>query len=267
MSYILIFGVEFTTGCVFYWILFWKLFSKCEEIGKTPDDCMTTSSKTLSTIHSILMLTSFFDFFYYQRWESPLIDEPGLSGHIWSIASSYFVADTIAHLLCFVSYSKSIIPRKWDKIYHHLLAILWWFICQWPTFKNGWSFFSPIYAAEISTIFLNLYWFGKNGIYKHKKLEKIFQMLFVILWFLVRVPIMIYSLKWLFNNWNTMKDNPEFPKRAMVYIVITLFLMMPLQLIWTAMIVRKIMQKMGHNKGNGKVSKLLDASMGSIKES
>lgn len=260
MAYRFIFGAEFLICCVLYWKLFWNLFAKNKKSGHSPDHCMTASSKTLSTIHSIVMLTSFFDFFYYQRWKSPLIDEPGLSGHIWAIASSYFVSDTIAHLVCFSTYHKSIIHRKWEKIYHHSLAILWWFICQWPTFKNAWSFFSPIYCGEISTIFLNLYWFGKNGIYKHKKLEKIFQLIFVILWFIVRIPIMIYCLKWLFINWNLMRDNPEFPLRAMIYIVMTSFLMLPLQLTWTALIIRKVLQKI-----SGKSSS--DASIGNIKDS
>ena len=74
-------------------------------------------------------------------------------------------------------------------------------------------------------------------------------------------------LKWLWSNWNAMRDSPEFPTRAMIYIVMTLFLMLPLQLTWTALIIRKILQKISGKQSRDIASNLLDKSIGKIKES
>ena len=64
-----------------------------------------------------------------------------------------------------------------------------------------------------------------------------------------------------------MRDSPEFPTRAMIYIVMTLFLMLPLQLTWTALIIRKILQKISGKQSRDIASNLLDKSIGKIKES
>ena len=100
-----------------------------------------------------------------------------------------------------------------------------------------WAFSSPIFGTELSTIFLNIQWFGKH--FKKKRLEKICKILFVITWFSVRVPIVFYSSIWIIVNFKAMKDNPEFPFHAFVYIVIILFTMLPLQMIWTVIIATK----------------------------
>jgi len=232
-----LFGTECIGSAVIYWAIFWKLFKKSELIGKTPKDCLSIATNTISTIHSLLSLPALFDFFYHQRWNAPLIDEPGLSGHIWAIGNGYLISDLFAHFACFMFYDKSIIPRRWDSIAHHIISLGYWFICQWPTFKNAWAIFSSMYAIELSTIFLNTQWFGKH--FKMKKLEKVSKILFVITWFLVRVPVLTYVMVWLFQKFEEMRDNPEFPLRALVYLIIGAVPMIPLQIVWTLFIAWK----------------------------
>ena len=240
-EYLYIFGTECLASTAIYWTIFWKLFAKCEFNGKSPKDCLSISTNTISTIHSVLMLSTFFDFFYYKRYESQLISEPHLTGHIWAIGQGYVIADTLAHLTLFKAFDKSKIPRRYDIMAHHMIGLPLWFITQWPTFKNAWAFFAPIYAVELTTIFLNLQWFGKY--FKNKRLENISKILFAATWFPTRPVICIYCLKWLIENWKEMNENPEFPARAKIYMIISAFPMISLQLIWTVYIAWKLVKK------------------------
>ena len=56
---------------------------------------------------------------------------------------------------------------------------------EWPTFRNAWSLNSILWGTEITTIFLNLQWFGKY--FNKPKLERISKLLFTVLWFPIRV--------------------------------------------------------------------------------
>eukprot|EP01084_Bolivina_argentea_P164180 285469_1 len=130
---IYVFGVETTISAVVYHFIFWKLFAFFEIRKKTPKLCLTLSTNSISTMNAILLtFPSFVDFFYYQRWKYPTIDEPKLAGHIWAIGLGYFIADLTAHLICYNIYNKSTIPRRLDIIIHHILPILVWFMVQVP---------------------------------------------------------------------------------------------------------------------------------------
>ena len=85
--------------------------------------------------------------------------------------TGYTIADLMAHLACYSKFDGTVIPRRWDVILHHIFGSLWFPMSQWPTFRNAWNMMSIMWAVEITTIFLNLEWFGKY--FKIPKLERI----------------------------------------------------------------------------------------------
>ena len=236
-----IFTGEFLASSAIYGAIFWKLFNRFKHIGKSPKDCLSLSTNTISTIHSILMMSSFFDFFYNHRWTSHIIDEPLFTGHIWSVATGYYFTDSIGHLLCYMIFDKKLIPRRIDIIMHHLVAVPWLFICQWPSFMYAWGLFSPLPCIELTTIFLNLQWYGKH--FKKKKLERISQIFFVVTWFPVRLGITAYYVWWLIVNWKEMSENEDFPVQTQIYLTFTGIILVPLQVIWSIFIAWKIVQE------------------------
>eukprot|EP01084_Bolivina_argentea_P002031 3745_1 len=201
-----IYAAEFTAGVVVYHSIFWKIFAHCENTRKlNPKQSLLFATNTLSTIHSVWFLSSFYDFFINKRWQKPLIDEPRLGGHIWSIGTAYFVVDLLGHIICFLNYNKKVIPRRWDIIAHHIVCGLGFFLWEIPTPIYAWNIASLYPLMEISTIFLNLQWFARH--YKHIKMEKISKILFLVTWLLVRVPITIYTASWLFMYHNKIFKN------------------------------------------------------------
>eukprot|EP01084_Bolivina_argentea_P159006 276947_1 len=230
------FGGEYIASTIIYHVIFWKLFTHFQKVkNKPPKDCLNIATNTISTINSIISCLAFYDFFVYQRWKKPTIDDPLLAGHIWAFGSGYFTADLIAHIVCFMAYNSKKIPRRWDVLLHHIILVNWWFIGVWPKFIYGWNVYSIFYGVEMSTIFLNLQWFGKY--FENKKLENMSKKLFILTWYLVRVPIIIYCIYWFFKYWD--KINNDMPLAAKIYLFVGLIFLTPLQFIWSVLIIWK----------------------------
>eukprot|EP01084_Bolivina_argentea_P292776 503424_1 len=235
-EYMYMFGGEFIFASIAYYAIFWKLFSYFQIVQKKqPMDCLNLSTNIISTIHSFISTLALLDFFTYRRWEKPTIDEPRLVGHIIAVGTGYMFADVVAHLNCYFVYKSTEVQRRWDTIIHHILNIGWWFCCEWPEFIWGWAALSPIYGGEISTLFLNAQWFAKY--FKKENLKNISQILFLITWFFVRVPIAIYATWWVIKYWK--KIDHDLPLYSVIYWKSLLFTMLPLQIIWSIMILIK----------------------------
>eukprot|EP01084_Bolivina_argentea_P086939 157087_1 len=203
------------------------------------EDSLTMSTNTISTIHSLLVtLPSFVDFLYFKRWENPIIDDPKLAGSIWACAIAYFLVDLIGHLSCYVAYNSKTVTRRWDSIIHHLVAIIGFLCIQIPKPIHFWGIFSLIMGSELSTIFLNLQWYGKH--FKNEKLKKISKICFIISWMFVRLPIFLYIAYFFITNWERITN--EVPSRIYIAAVTTLSPAILLQIIWTVLIIWKMRQ-------------------------
>eukprot|EP01083_Nonionella_stella_P007169 20717_1 len=231
------FGAEFCVSSAAYHLVFWKLFRYYKRKLKDPKSCLLLSTNTISTINAVIIpIPGLIDFVIYKRWERPTIDEPKIAGHIWAVCMGYLNADLIGHLLCFMRHNKHEIPRRWDTIIHHIILLSFWIGVEFPKPIYVWNIFALFPAWEITTIFLNLQWLGKH--FKHKKLERISQLLFVALWFPVRVGITVYCLYCLVKYWK--KIRKDLPPRQSTTLVTCLIPFCMLQLIWTVLLIRKV---------------------------
>eukprot|EP01084_Bolivina_argentea_P234082 394098_1 len=241
------YAIESIGAAIFYHIILWKIYVYCEnELKSLPKKCLQMGSTTISTIHSFIFCISLYDFFANKRWEKPIFDEPKLIGHIWAIGIGYFVADLLAYIVCILIYDKNIIPRRWDIIIHHVIIIAAWFLWEWPKPIHAWYCASIFPAMEISTIFLNFQWFGK--LFKKKRLEKISKRLFFISWFVVRVPISVYGIRWLIKYNEQIQQ--EYPPYLYIFTVIPFGLFFTLIAIWTIVIVWKLLYPFVKDKTN-----------------
>eukprot|EP01084_Bolivina_argentea_P119952 212660_1 len=247
-----VFGAEFAAVSVIYHCIFWKTFTYFQKNkAKTPKECLFISSNIISSIHVILVtLPSIFDFLHYKRWQNPIVDEPKLAGYIWPIVNSFLFVDLIAHLTCYAVYGKKTIPPRYDMIIHHLACMLFYILIQIPNPVYIWGIFSLVMASEISTIFLNLQWFGKA--FKNKKLEKISQRLFITAWMLIRVPIFLYITYFIIKYQKRAKD--KMCNRAYIAGYMLTVPGIGLQIIWTIFIIWKICF---HILGNDHKSKII----------
>merc|ERR1711971_132271 len=139
---------------------------------------------------------------------------------------------------CFKVYKKSIHTR-YDIILHHLYVILSMFVALWPKAIYMWTMWPLYLATEISTPFLNMQWFAKH--LKWKKLRKISQIGFLITWFTVRLPIVVYLM------YALIKDSKRIIEASIVrFIGISSVAVVayPIQIMWTIFIIWKAVLKL-----------------------
>eukprot|EP01084_Bolivina_argentea_P154243 268909_1 len=150
--------VEVLFFSTIYVALFWKIFS-ISKINLPPKQSLLMATNTISTTHSVIMCLSFYDFFAYKRWETPIIAPPRLVGHLYAIGDAYMIVDLLGHIICFCIYSKAEIPRRWDIIAHHFVtATLFWFYVYPKEPVYLWTPCSAVWCIEMTTIFLNMQW-------------------------------------------------------------------------------------------------------------
>ena len=149
----------------------------------------------------------------------------------------------IGHLICWVAFEKKQIARRWDVIFHHALSFPA-FLIQFPEPIYAWSVLSIAPFMELSTLFLNLQWFGKK--FEKPKLKAISRRLFLFAWFVSRVPVTTYSAYWLIKNWY--KIQRDMPNRVKYIVLIGPIFMISLQTVWTCLIVKKVVSKLCCNQ-------------------
>eukprot|EP01084_Bolivina_argentea_P099262 178432_1 len=235
-KYVSTFSAELGISTIVYNVIFWTIFAYFQQkLKKPPKDCLNLATNSISTLNATICLFGLYDFLKFTRW-GKVVDEPKLAGHLWAIFMGYFTADLFAHIICFMNYNQNIVPRRWDVIVHHILALGAWFGIMWPKFTWGWAFFSIALCMELPTIFLNLQWFGKY--FKLKKLENVSKILFLLTWFLVRMPIVIYGFYWFIKYWKQIKK--EWPLRIFIYSVVNAITMTPLQIAWSVFLLKNL---------------------------
>ena len=153
----------------------------------------------------------------------------------------------MAHLILFCKFDEKTIPRRWDIVIHHLFAFFGWLIIEFPYPIYLWTPVMLSMMMEISTTWLNLQWFGK--FYKHKRLEKYSQYLFVLFWFIGRVPMAVYINYYVLSNWTEIWK--ELPIQVAAMACFTCIAAAGLlQLIWTVFIAHNLIKRMYKNDKN-----------------
>merc|ERR1719242_1231273 len=107
-------AIECASGSIVYSSIFGLLFKRFLRLNKSPNDALQIATNTISTMNAAISLLGFGTLFIDKRWENPVIDAPRLGGLVLPIKYSYFLADFICTIICYIKYDKQSIPRRMD---------------------------------------------------------------------------------------------------------------------------------------------------------
>eukprot|EP01084_Bolivina_argentea_P071393 129829_1 len=237
-EYWTMYSSEIFVGTVLYGLLYFCIGWKARKHNLLPNDCLQFSSNVGSTINAILVVLFSIFWFIHKRWKEKVVSNPRMNGHQWCFLTSYMIADALLLLLHYLRYPANVISRRYMLILHHIVAGGMMFLVEYPNPFYCWNATSIVLIGELSTIFLNLQWFAMY--FGNKTLKKYFQVMFVISWFLVRLPAIGY-LFWYMVHFRDRILN-EAPIRVAISTFTLISLITAIQIPWTAVIILKIIK-------------------------
>eukprot|EP01084_Bolivina_argentea_P217520 369272_1 len=219
----------------------------------TPNECKIISSTAISMLNaSLCIMGGIGSLFYDQYWKRINEEsEPGVSFYAWSAFTGYSIIDSMVEIILHLAYKKNpqfTIPLDWGIIMHHILGLSPLAI-QIPKPVYYWFVLSLWLLFEVSTIFLN---FQKLGKYfsTSKRFRKYNKFLFLLSWFLVRLPIIIITW-WRIIYYFKKFFDISFVRACIVFVTFLLFTL--LNIAWTATIVKKIIAYVSNTEKQGYV--------------
>eukprot|EP01084_Bolivina_argentea_P303686 524373_1 len=227
-------------GIQFYAALFFYTFNKAKNKSNTtfiPSEALHHSTNIISTINATLCVLSFIITLFRKEFTKNIICEPnqsGFYGHAWM--SAYFFSDALCHYLIARRYGKKYL--RMDIIWHHVFGYLVFALVAIPRPIYGWYGLHIELFGELSTIFLNLIYFAKH--YHWNK--NIFQFLFIISWFSVRLPCCVAVMLWVFNTERFKRIKNEYPMHVAIAACLLPCMHMMLQLWFTFKICSKYLR-------------------------
>lgn len=216
-----------------------------------PFNRLEFASTVISNINVLCLLFGVPVALYYERlWEVPVITD-GRSIkktlNVWTVFTTYFIVDMSWELVLWAIHRNTDNAFKLRKaiLAHHVFAGSLLFLMQVPDPKYFWWPFMVFSIMEGSTFFLNLQYFVKfYGLSKrHRALSKL---LFVISWFVLRVPSALYGLWWLIHYWRRIMDASLIKGSLVAFIMIFNGLM---QGTWSLLLIKHVIAYYRKSRG------------------
>eukprot|EP01084_Bolivina_argentea_P026305 48894_1 len=230
--------ITHTTITFTYLFIFWLLYYHNYKHNIKPKDRLLISSNTISMIHCfVVIFGAIFAFIHDKLYmiENMIVSENGILAYIWiGCWNSYMFADIIGHTMLYLYYDSKTIKRRYDIIFHHIIAYILVPIMAIPTPIYGWFILVWPPMTEVSSIFLNLQWFGKYNKWKPKT-QKCIKIFFYITWFSVRLPSLWIQMVFIIIYWNQIKLWPNHVWITGLSVVASINV---LHIIWTVLIIK-----------------------------
>eukprot|EP01084_Bolivina_argentea_P292750 503378_1 len=228
-------SITFIYVCIFWMVYYFNYRHKI-----IPKDRLLISTNIISTIHCFVVVFGAVTAFFYDELyliENMMVSKNGLLAYVWVCWNSYMLADLISLFILYIFYDSTTIKPRYDIIIHHIISYAVFPLFEIPTPIYGWFIMIWPPITEVSSIFLNLQWFGSYHKWSSWTQKRI-KICFYITWFTVRLPSLWCIIITIILFWDDIID--LWPVRPWITGLIVTVSINLLHIIWTIVIVKGI---------------------------